>query len=1217
VRTQRPLLPQDDARTVSKTDEGFELIGKFDRWRASGTPFAEHEIEILDAMNAGLSVAQIEAETLQSRVIYRMFVEGSPTSDADRDLVQRWREYRTAHALEILARNAELNGVKPRDAKAPDGSRDWELYWDPELYNQLSSAYQRILVRHFGPHGKARKKSVAEKTLEGSPSNPNAAPPNTLVNDPTADATTQDTQSETTLVLGSGSTILTGFNDSGSDIAPNASFTGIARSTDGGATFTDQGRLPASTQSDAGDPALARNNTSGRAVMLTLAFNSSSVLQSYRTDDNGATYQAPVDCDGGGTNNDKEQIACDNAAGTGQGNFYNFYRDFGTGGGMSFVRSTDGAATWGSRVLLASASGQGAWPTVGADHAVYAFWLAGTTLVKRKSTDLGVTFAAQTTVQTLRTTGTNGDLALNGGFRTNAFPQVVTSPTDANQLYMTWNDKGISPSTDKANVYFSQSTDGGATWSTALQVNTDAGTNDNWQPCIAITPDGTGLFISWYDRRLDPNNSLIDVYARNATISGTTVTFGNDYRVTDTSFPVVIGQDGVIVSTYMGDYDTAVADNSNYYRTWGDNRLSRLSHAHQPDVRFTKIPKAGPGAILGGGGTSITAESCTPANSAVDPNEMVTVSFGVTNVGTGATTNLVGTLLATGGVTSPSGPQTYGVVGVNATVNKSFTFTAANQACGSTITASIQLQDGAQNLGTLAYTFQLGTIDTGTTNTGTYSSGNVNVPIPVTGTSGDMTDQIATVADIGAVADVNVKIRLNHTFDGDLNIRIVSPDGTTVTLAANRGSSGDNFGSGANDCTGTFTVFDDEAVTPIASGTAPFAGSFKPDSPLSALDGKSVTGNWTLKINDNASGDSGLLFCWQLEIARNPFVCSTSCGGGNIPPVANAGMDQSVNACALVTLDGSGSSDPDMGPNPLTYAWSQTGGPTVNIINPTSVMASFEAPNSASSVMCTFQLMVSDGAAMNSDTIVVTSTHVAGVHVDTIGLFTTGGNTRFLHNCNGPGNADVTVAFGGAGLIPLRGDWDNNGTDTVGAYDATTGTFFLRNSNTPGAADISFGFGPPGATPLTGDWNGDGTDTIGIYDSATGTFFLRNTNTPGAADITFQFGAAGATPLTGDWDGDGVDTIGIYVTASGVFFLRNSNSPGAADLAFMYGPGGAGILPVTGNWDGISGDTIGLYVVSTSVYFLKNSNAGGAADIAFNFGAPSGYTPLAGNWDGF
>lgn len=111
-------------------------------------------------------------------------------------------------------------------------------------------------------------------------------------------------------------------------------------------------------------------------------------------------------------------------------------------------------------------------------------------------------------------------------------------------------------------------------------------------------------------------------------------------------------------------------------------------------------------------GASIASESCSPPNGAIDPGERVTVSFCVKNVGGLNTTNLVGTLQATGGVSTPSGPATYGVLSAGgASVCQNFTFTGAGT-CGGTLTASIQFQDGSKDLGTITYTFTLGTLKT-------------------------------------------------------------------------------------------------------------------------------------------------------------------------------------------------------------------------------------------------------------------------------------------------------------------------------------------------------------------------------------------------------------------------------------------------------------------------------------------------------------------------
>jgi hypothetical protein len=47
------------------------------------------------------------------------------------------------------------------------------------------------------------------------------------------------------------------------------------------------------------------------------------------------------------------------------------------------------------------------------------------------------------------------------------------------------------------------STDGGTTWGPRIKINDDVTTNDQWQPTIAVTPDGSKLGIFYYSRQED------------------------------------------------------------------------------------------------------------------------------------------------------------------------------------------------------------------------------------------------------------------------------------------------------------------------------------------------------------------------------------------------------------------------------------------------------------------------------------------------------------------------------------------------------------------------------------------------------------------------------------------------------------------------------------------------------------------------------------------
>ncbi len=107
-------------------------------------------------------------------------------------------------------------------------------------------------------------------------------------------------------------------------------------------------------------------------------------------------------------------------------------------------------------------------------------------------------------------------------------------------------------------------------------------------------------------------------------------------------------------------------------------------------------------------GSTLVSEGCTPTNGVIDPGELVTVIFVVKNIGSGNTGNLVATLLQTNRIAAAGDPQTYGVVTAGGGVaSQPFTFTAGGT-CGGSITATLQLQDGAVNLGTITYTYLLG-----------------------------------------------------------------------------------------------------------------------------------------------------------------------------------------------------------------------------------------------------------------------------------------------------------------------------------------------------------------------------------------------------------------------------------------------------------------------------------------------------------------------------
>ena len=164
---------------------------------------------------------------------------------------------------------------------------------------------------------------------------------------------------------------------------------------------------------------------------------------------------------------------------------------------------------------------------------------------------------------------------------------------------------------------------------------------------------------------------------------------------------------------------------------------------------------------------TLAAESCQPTNGVIDPGETVTVNFALVNQGTINTTNLTATLSASGGITAPCGLQTYGVLtGGGPAVSMPFYFTASGS-CGSTVTASLALQDGAASLGTVTYIFQLGQL----TSNGTYTcctGAALTRPEILSPTAGFQTTSASIMVDGLAVPGLPLTLYVNGTEVGSL-----------------------------------------------------------------------------------------------------------------------------------------------------------------------------------------------------------------------------------------------------------------------------------------------------------------------------------------------------------------------------------------------------------------------------------------------------------------
>ena len=410
-----------------------------------------------------------------------------------------------------------------------------------------------------------------------------------LVNDPAGDSGVSQTQSETSLARNElTGTLCAGYNDSFHRVQGQGVI-GFSRSIDGGLSFTDQGALD--PESD-GDPSLVWRRADGHFYYSTLADGGVGL---WRSTDDCQTF-TPVGPVHQGTSDDKEMMAVDNLESSPFfGRLYVVWTDFGAGG-IRAAASGDGGETWSSpvRVSPPDTSVQGAWPVVAPDGDLYVastrFAMGRVSIDVARSPDGARSFhqLAPPMVDQVRpedpaATSACARSALNGRIRYAPFPQLAVGPDGVLHVVYSYDPDGAGAG-DTVDVFYRRSTDRGASWSGEVRLNDDQTLTDQFFPTLAVGASNV-VSASWYDRRLDRSNLLIDHYRRLSQDGG--LTWGPNERVSDVSTPVYL--DPAMATCYHSDYDTHLQDAARALVQWSDDRNLHAGH-NDPDVFMDPQP---------------------------------------------------------------------------------------------------------------------------------------------------------------------------------------------------------------------------------------------------------------------------------------------------------------------------------------------------------------------------------------------------------------------------------------------------------------------------------------------------------------------------------------------------------------------------------------------------------------------------------------------------
>jgi hypothetical protein len=245
-----------------------------------------------------------------------------------------------------------------------------------------------------------------------------------------------------------------------------------------------------------------------------------------------------------------------------------------------FARSTDGGQTF-SKVTRLTSSGnnnavggrQGSVIRTGPDGTVYVLWEGAinhhSELLEAISHDGGASFGKPEPVAAVNDIPSP---MAGSSFRTDSFPSVDVNQVTG-EIDVAWANFDAASST--ALIEFTDSTDGGATFTAPVTIGGRAGAINAFFPGLADSPDGNHVFVGWPAQTWKAPGTaagagVVKQFAAFAV--RTNGTFGPGALLSTASGDPDGSSTNSLGSQFLGDYATAVSSDSRAVFVWTDTR---------------------------------------------------------------------------------------------------------------------------------------------------------------------------------------------------------------------------------------------------------------------------------------------------------------------------------------------------------------------------------------------------------------------------------------------------------------------------------------------------------------------------------------------------------------------------------------------------------------------------------------------------------------------
>jgi subtilisin-like proprotein convertase family protein len=388
-----------------------------------------------------------------------------------------------------------------------------------------------------------------------------------------------------------------------------------------------------------------------------------------------------------------------------------------------------------------------------------------------------------------------------------------------------------------------------------------------------------------------------------------------------------------------------------------------------------------------------------------------------------------------------------------------------------------------------------------------YTTGNIDLALTDLAT----TDSHIFVTNRGTIVDLSVRLRLDHPRLQDLELHLIAPDGTTVKLARGVGGLNADFGAANASCAGVMTTFDDHATGSVLGGAAPFFGAYRPDGRLSTFYGRGSIGDWTLRITDRASTQTGTLYCWELVLRRmtipGDFFGNGRSDAAYWRPGTNSGTARQIESTSVTTFTLSGDAVPASAIF-VPGAYSGDYWPRPAWFDPSS--GQWRGTNLTTTIW---------GGA--GDVPVPGDYDADGA--DDLAVWRPSNGTWYVRN-------QFSWAWGGTGDIPVPGDYNGDGTTDMAVWRPSTGAWFVYGGT-------SLTWGGAGDIPVPADYDGDGRTDFGIWRPTTGEWFIYTA--AGVVQPVHTWGGNGDIPVPADYDSDLKAELAVWRPSDGTYYIRN------------------------------------------------------------------------------